>query len=236
MNRDNRFLKVLVFVCVVIAVTLGVATTAFGWSEGVDPNGWGTHDWILNTANTLAGGWVNMTVAQPVSDDPDTIYNDTMNHIYDVWGLLRMGTAPTAVKTHYLAAVTYLKAKNVDSASREVALMAHYYGDIWNPWHTSYEFSTLGAQALYHSRYEADVLTHEPAVPVYTPVLISDAAAATVTAAGTSRNYYSTLANAYTSRRGYAGPGVDSTTKDMLTRAAKGLANLIYSVKLNAGY
>ena len=236
MKRDHRILKLVVFVGVLLAVMLGVSTVAGAWSEGTDPNGWGTHDWILNTANQLAGGWVNMTVAQPVSDDPDTIYKDSMNHIYDVWGLLRMGTAPTAVKNHYTAAVAALKANDVATASKEVALMAHYYDDIWNPWHTTYELSNLGTQAKYHSRYENDVLGHEPtSVTGYTPTRVTDAAAATITAASTSRNYYSILANAYISGKGYAGTGVDSTTKDMLTRAAKGLANLIYSIRLDAG-
>jgi hypothetical protein len=235
MKRTPRVLKLLVFLGVLFAVMLGVSTMAAGWSEGIDPNGWGTHDWILNTANQLAGGWVDMTIAQPVSDDPDTLYNDSMNHIYDVWGLLRIGTAPTAVKSHYVAAVTALKANNVATASKEVALMAHYYDDIWNPWHTTYELSNLGTQAKYHSRYENDVLGHEPASVAYAPVRVADAAAAAISAATTSRGYYSILANAYISGKGDPATGVDSTTKDMLTRAATGLANLIYSIKLDAG-
>jgi PKD repeat protein len=239
-KRRSKIFKILVFVGVMLVVMLGLATTVGAWSEGTDPNGWGTHDWILKTANELAGktgaGWVNMAVAQPVSDDPDTVYRDSGNHIYDNWGLLKMGTAPAAVRDHYAQAVSYLKAGNVDEASRQVALMAHYYDDIWNPFHTSYELSTLGVQSRYHTRYEADVLGHEPASVTwdgFTPV--TDAAAATIAAADVSRTYFSILSNAYTSGSGYGATGVDSTTKMLLGRAANGLADLIASIQADAG-
>ena len=155
---------------------------------------------------------------------------------HDAWGLLRLGTAPTAVKSHFDASVAALKANDYVTASKEVGLMAHYYDDIWNPWHTTYEFSNLGTQAKYHSRYENDVLGHEPATVAPDGFQrVIDASVATKTAAGTSRNYYSILANAYISGKGYAGTGVDSTTKDMLSRAANGLADLIVSIKVAAG-
>jgi hypothetical protein len=237
MKRTPRLLLVLIFVGVIVAVTLGVTSVASAWSEGTDPNGLGTHDWILKTANQLAGGWVDFNAAQPYSDDPDTVYKDTNNHIYDNWGLLRLGNAPNTVKSHYAAAVAALKAGNLATAYKEVAVMGHYYEDVWNPWHTTYELSNLGTQAKYHSKYENDVLTHEPlSVTGFTaPTGAIDPAAWTITAASTSRGYYSILANAYIGKSGYAGTGVDSTTKDMLTRAAKGLAALIYRIKVDAG-
>ena len=189
-------------------------------------------NWILNTANDLAGQWVNMAIAQPASDDPDTVTMDWLNHSYDVWGTVKKGTAPTAVRTHYNLAVGYLKAGNVNAASKEVALMGHYYSDIWNPWHT--EWDDANAQNLYHAAYELDVLGHEPSAPTYTPVRVSDPYAATVAAATTAHGYYPLIANAYISGQGYAGANVDSTTKYLLTRAAEGLADLIYSIKLDA--
>jgi len=65
-------------------------------------------------------------VAQPVSDDPDTVYHDYLNHIYDLWELLRIGTAPPAVKAHFALAIVGLRAGDTAGASREAALMAHY--------------------------------------------------------------------------------------------------------------
>jgi hypothetical protein len=244
MIRRSSFLRILVFFAVLLAVLLGVAATAGAWSEGTTPQSTtGTHDKIIALAQAVAeqnrGGstsWLNVGTAQAFSHYPDEVYKDTNNHIYDVWGLLRMGAAPTAVKTHYAAAVTALKAKDYAKASQEVGIMAHYYDDIWNPWHTTYEFSNLSVQALYHSRYETNVLGHEPAgVTADGFQQVTDAATATKTAAGVSRNYYSVLANAYISGKGYAGTGVDTTTKDMISRAANGLADLIVSIKVAAG-
>jgi hypothetical protein len=243
MKARSPFLKTSVFLVVVLALVLGLSSAAVGWSEGTTPSSTtGTHDWIVKTANGLAagnysgGGWVDVATALKYSHYPDEVYRDTNNHIYDVWGLMRLGAAPTAVKNHYAAAVTALKAGDVTTASKEVGIMAHYYDDIWNPWHTTYEFSNLAAQAAYHSRYENDVLGKEPASVTsdgYQPV--TDASTATKAAATTSHNNYTVLANAYISGKGYAGNGVDTTTKSMLSKAANGLADLIVSIKVAAG-
>ncbi|MBN1321308.1 MAG: PKD domain-containing protein, partial [Thermoleophilia bacterium] len=240
-QRRLAVLRMLVVTAIVLTFALGLSTSAGAWSEGTDPNGWGTHDWILQTANDLAGNvgaaWVNMAAAQPVSDDPDTVYQDSMNHIYDRWGLLQMGSAHTTVRDRYAQAVNYLKAGNIDEASRQVAIMGHYYEDIWNPFHTSYELSTLSVQSRYHIRYEDDALGHEPASVTWDGFArVTDASAATVAAATVSRTYFSILSNAYTSGAGYGGTNVDSTTKMLLGRAANGLADLIASIQADAGW
>jgi hypothetical protein len=245
MKRRPELFKSLVFVIVLSAVVLGVSAGAIAWSEGNPPSSkTGTHDWIIGAAKVVAeknqagsAAWLDVNVAQTYSHYPDEVYKDTNNHLYDVWGLLRIGNAPATVKTHFAAAVTALKAHDLPTASKEVGLMAHYYDDIWNPWHTQYEFSNLGTQALYHSKYENDVMGHEPTtVGADGYQAVSDASAATKTAATTSHNYYSVLANAYISGKGYAGTNVDSTTKLMLSDAANGLADLIVSIKVAAGY
>jgi hypothetical protein len=245
MKRKSEFFKALVFIVVLLAVMLGVSAVAVAWSEGNPPTSkTGTHDWIIGAAKVVAeknqagsAAWLDVNVAQSYSHYPDEVYKDTNNHIYDVWGLLRIGNAPATVKSHYAAAVAALRARDLATASKEVGLMAHYYDDIWNPWHTTYELSNLGTQALYHSKYENDVLGHEPtSVAADGYQAVTDASTATKTAATTSRNYYSVLAKAYTSGKGYGGTNVDSTTKDMLSRAANGLADLIVSIKVAAGY
>jgi hypothetical protein len=241
-KRKSELFKVLVFVAVLLAAMLGISATAGAWSEGTTPSAVGTHDKLIALAAAVAdmnrdgsADWLTVATAQAVSHYPDEVYRDTNNHIYDVWGLLRLGTAPTAVKSHYGKAVTALKAGDVKLASQEVGLMAHYYDDIWNPWHTTYEFSNLGTQALYHTRYETDVLTHEPAsVKADGYNAVTDAATATKTAAGVSRGSYSAIATAYISGAGYTS-AVNTVTQTMLTKAANGLADLITSIAVAAG-
>jgi hypothetical protein len=246
MRRDHRILKLLVFLGVLCALILGLSATAVGWSEGDPPaSTTGTHDLIVLKANDIAGsfkaggGWVDTATALKYSHYPDEVYHDSNNHIYDVWGLLRLGAAPTAVKSHYSKAVTYLKAKDVKNASMEVGLMAHYYDDIWNPWHTNYEYSTLTLQALYHSAYENDVLTHVSDFVAVSDGFqkVTDAAAATKIAATTSHYYHwDVFSKAYSSGTGYSYDHLDEYTRDMLAKAANGLADLIYSIKLSAKY
>jgi hypothetical protein len=245
MKRKSWFVKLLVFVAVLLAVALGISAAAVAWSEGNPATSkTGTHDWIIGVAKVVANAnqagsanWLDVSVAQSYSHYPDEVYKDLNNHAYDVWGLLRLGNAPNTVKSHWTAAVKALKAKDLSTASKEVGLMAHYYDDIWNPWHTTYEFTNVATQTRYHSVYESDVLGKEPAS--VTPdgyQTVTDAAVATKSAAGVSRNYYSVLASAYTSGKGYAGANVDATTRLMLGKAANGLADLIIGIKVAAGY
>jgi hypothetical protein len=251
----RRKAKTLVFAFVLFAVVLGLASTAVAWSEGVNLDDVGTHDKILANAIYLAGAtWVNGSVAQHASDYPDGLGTaDKNNHIYDVWGLLRLGTAPTAVQTHYNKAVTalahyvtYKDAASQVTASTELAYMAHYYGDIWNPWHTTYELSNLTYQALYHSRYEEqDVLQKEllgtgPWVPssAYTRTKLTvSASSATISAATTSHLSYGDVSTSYIKKTGgYSSSACQAATKSMLNQAIKGLANVIYTLELQAGY
>jgi hypothetical protein len=228
MKRSPWLLRTLVFVVVLFAVMLGFSMAAVAWYQG-------THSWILTNANNLAGGWLNMPTALAHYMDPDTVFGDFNNHHYDAWDSPHTGNAPATVLLRYNNAVAYLKAGNVVAASKEAAIMSHYYEDIWCPWHTTYTTTNANAQKLYHLKYEADVVGHEPtSAPVYTPVRVTDPFAATVAAASYSHSKYSIIANAYLSGKGYGASGVDSTTKDLITRAAKGLADLLYSMKLDA--
>jgi hypothetical protein len=241
MKRNTRLFKLLLFVAVLLAVVLGVSAVAVAWSEGNPPESKnGTHDWIVkaaagvaNTNVTGSADWLNVDTALTYSHYPDEVYKDTMNHIWDSWGLLRIGNAPATVLADYKIVVAALKSGNTAEASKQFGIMAHYYEDVWNPWHTTYEVGNLTTQALYHSKYENDVLGHEPtSVKADGYQKPTDASAATKAAATTSHNYYSVLAGAYTSKKGYGAVGgtVDTTTKLMLADAANGLADLITSI------
>lgn len=247
MRRKSRVFKAILFLAVLGAVMLGLSAVASAWSEGNPPEGVGTHDWIISAAKVVAdsnrpgsAGWLDFDVAQSFSHYPDEVYKDSNNHAYDVWGLLRLGNAPNTVKSHWTLAVRALQVGDTWTASKEVGLMAHYFDDICNPWHTTYEFSNLTVQTKYHSVYENDVLGHEPAT--VTPdgyQTVTDAATATKNAATFSHNYYTVLASAYI-KYGTAGyhssPTIDSTTKMLLGKAANGLADLITSIQIAAGY
>jgi len=147
---------------------LGISATAGAWSEGSPLLRWAPTNKLIALAAAVAtrtvigsSDWLTVATAQAVSHYPDEVYKDTNNHIYDVWGLLRLGTLrpPSRVIT---ARLSPRSSGQPHLASQEVGLMAHYYDDIWNPWHTTYEFSNLGTQALYHTRYETDVSRTSP--------------------------------------------------------------------------
>ena len=93
--------------------------------------------------------WVILKVAEPKTDDPDTVLHDTWYHIYDVWGST-YGDAPSKVLSNYRQALAARKPGDWTAASKYVGLMAHYYGDICNPLHTD----QCDAEDRMHSSYE----------------------------------------------------------------------------------
>jgi hypothetical protein len=116
------------------AALLLVPATAAAWSNGGDwGNGYGTHDWLLQEANRLAAkknaGWVNLKVALPATDNPDTVLHDFSYHVYDRWGDA-YGNAPAKVAYWYGRALAARKAGNWRAASSYVGLMSHYYADV----------------------------------------------------------------------------------------------------------
>jgi len=241
MDRRRAWVRILALVALSVALLLGGTAAAQAWSNGEpDPNGYGTHDWMLETANALAAdaGWVDLGVALPVNDDPDTVYNDVYYHIYDRWGNLQLGGAPTAVKYRYGLAVWYLRCGKVGAASKQIGLLAHYYGDLWNPFHSNFELSTLTANYAFHIKYEVDTLGHEDLVlpdPGYAHV--NDAAAKTALAAKTSCDGFLPLIGAYSAWTGEGlPPGTEYPTQVLLTQAVYGLRDIIMSVAEDAGY
>lgn len=229
-----RFLMVLALTAGFI---LGGSAVAEAWSNGEPANSYGTHDWILDQANQLAAAdganWVNIELALPITDDPDTVFYDKNFHFYDRWGDLQFGQAPTAVKYRYGLAVLYLKYGKVDAASRQVALLSHYYTDVWCPLHSNFECDTLVPNLACHLTYEADVLAHHPGnVEDDGYQRVADPAAATAVAANHSSQYLCPILAAYASGQGYgaAGGQVDLITQDMLVRAAQGLRDIIVTI------
>jgi len=223
---------------VVLAVCLLIPALV-GWSNGPDGgDGFGTHDWILSQASRLAvaGGvtWLDWSVAQPVTDDPDMVLHDTYHHVYDIWGST-YGDAPTRVQALYDETVQHLRAGDRASASRSFGLLSHYYSDICNPLHTD----QCVAEEAIHSRYEqvAQTYTDQPdenrdwVVPDGLRQ-ITDVTAETERAAATSHQSYVSLVTEF------AAAGMDaqvvSITRMSLNRAANDLADLMFSAARDA--
>ena len=73
---------IIVTLLACLVALLALPSAALAWSNGDDGgNGFGTHDWILREATRLAAernaGWVILKVAEPKTDDPDTVFHDT---------------------------------------------------------------------------------------------------------------------------------------------------------------
>lgn len=212
---------------------LVLPTAAHAWANG--PNGYntfGTHDWILKEANRLAGasgaGWVNLKVALPHTDDPDSLFHDFYYHVYERWNGHDYGGAPTKVALWYRRALAALKAGHARAASRDVGIMAHYYGDICCPLHTD----QTNAEERMHSAYETDVdeITDVPgehrAWLHYDGYQVrSSVYALTVSAAAASHTRYRALVRGYNAHGMSA--AVLSITARRLNRAVNGLADLI---------
>ncbi len=220
---------------VTVAMALLGATPAFGWSNGdFGGGGYGTHDWVLAQANRIAGneGWVDLSAALPMTDDPDYVLRDWVHHTYDIWGA-REGDAPDRIASLFDTAVTQLKAQDRTGASRTVGLLAHYYADINQPMHT--DSSSTETNSV-HLRYELKVDTYNKTPTQNQSWVVFDGIpttleprAASVAAATTAHGSYSRLVSTY-SRYGYNST-VASITKSQLNRAANGLADIIAHVK-----
>ncbi|HET6350579.1 MAG TPA: zinc dependent phospholipase C family protein [Coriobacteriia bacterium] len=236
--------KIKMATLIVIAVALLLPSTAFAWSNGpavggVTGNGFGTHDWILDNAIKTAGQggtWLDYNAALLASDDPDTQSTDSAWHLFRDKGISR--GAPYAVGTLYEQAVEAYRAGDVAKASRCIGLLSHYYADVLEPFHTTYD-------AIDH---ESAHLSYELAVDDYTRHAgdkqswnvsrgtqpVSDIRAQTVAAAKFARSKYPDLLSAYGSG-GSVNSSVSQITGAVLSRASNDLADIIASVPSAAG-
>jgi hypothetical protein len=222
-----------------VLVLLLLPASALGWANGSSgSDSFGTHDWALKEATDLAAAqgafWVDLDVALPKTDDPDTVFHDTYYHVYDVWGSC-YGNAPKQVAYYYEAARTALLQRDTAKASEAVGVLSHYYSDICNPLHTD----QVATEDRMHSKYENVVqgftsapeendswVTFDGATPA------QDAAAFTVKAATEAHADYSALVGTFT-RSGFDA-AVRAITIRSLDRASNGPADMIISLGAGA--
>jgi hypothetical protein len=220
------------------AVLLLPASQAAAWSNGASGKGFGTHDWILVEANRIARqsdvGWVDLTVARPMTDYPDRVLRDFRYHAYDVWGK-HYGSAPTKVADLFAQALADLSAGDYTGASETVGLLSHYFADVCDPLNTD----ASAAENRMHARYETAVLKRtnrqgENRIWVksdgYDEVV--DAAALTKRAASVSHHAYRSLVSQF-NWHGY-NSRVKGMTRSALNRAVNGLADIIVSLQQEA--
>jgi len=249
---------------VALALVAGLATPAFGWSNGpaVPPgttnrDGYGTHDWVIDQAlkvvNGRANGWFDAQAARLASDDPDTSGTSPgIEHVYREQG--QRGGAVHLVTEHYAFAIRYhqqgkvaqaagnssLAATNYRYASQRIGLLAHYYADLLQPYHTAY--AAVGRDAE-HVSYEllVDRSTKKASdrpdwsSPTRTVAPIANVRTTALAAAAYSRGYYAELHSLFAPNQTVLSARVQQITGLMFKRAANDLANIITSIQQAVG-
>jgi hypothetical protein len=229
--------KVVAVIVVAVLALLAAPAVSRAWCNGpYGADGFGTHDWVLQEAERLAAGkgagWVDLKVALPHTDDPDTVFHDFYYHVYDVWGSSHYGDAPKKVALYYGKALAARRAGKIAAASKYVGIMSHYFADICNPLHTD----QCAAEDKMHAEYERDAQRYTDAVGENRAWVTFDGyqprasiVAFTQQAATASHRYYFTLVRNYNASG--MSPAVLSITKKCLNAAANGLADLIIGLK-----
>ena len=117
------------------------------------------HDWIIDQALKVFDGdvpsWFEATTARAASDDPDTLFWRTNEHVYMAptsaveWPYGR--GAVYLITEYYDKAIYHVKAGNGHQASIYIGWLAHYWADILQPYHTAY---AANSKASAHAKYE----------------------------------------------------------------------------------
>ncbi|MFL5712622.1 MAG: zinc dependent phospholipase C family protein [Chloroflexota bacterium] len=228
----------LTSVALAIVLLAGLAAPVLGWSNGPDSgNGYGTHDWIVDQAFTVFGpnlpSWLEKDTALLATDDPDKVFYATNEHVFNEKGYGR--GAVDRITTYYHQALAAHQAGDDHTASIAFGWMAHYYGDILQPFHTNYAAIDLKTS---HSRYEhlVDDLTSLPnqspgwMTPDRTPDLLTDVRGAAIAAAAYSRHFFPELYREFHANETLLNARVTQITGYVLKRASSDLANMLYSI------
>ncbi len=228
---------------------MGLGTSsAYGWANGADLNGdgigddgYGTHDWVVERAISLAGSkadWVDVETAILASDDPDSEKTSTSIylHVYKPVGRGRGG--PQAVADEYNHLLKAYEAGNYKEASRRLGRLSHYYADVCQPYHT---VTTSGTDKV-HFDYEVDVSAATRTYGHSSDLLVkrsrrsvSDVRRSAISAAYFARGKYSSLHKAYSKSRSVNSGTTRTITRDLLSRAVNDLADIITMVEEGKG-
>jgi hypothetical protein len=222
------------------------AVPAFGWGNGPsDGNGYGTHDWALHHAITMAGqdaSWVDVDIALLATDDPDygATATDGRFHAYKngTAGLYQGG--PAAAAEEYYKLVTDFNKGDYAEASRHLGIMSHYYTDICEPYHTDIRGSiSVNSRHLPFEIRVSELTGTYGSRAGWLQSLgrrnVTDVRERAVSAALYARSKYSGLDSSYKS--GHLAPGTYAynSTGYVLNRAVNDLADIIRAVPQGEG-
>lgn len=233
----RKALLVLVLVVALVGASPGLA---FGWANGPVHGGYGSHDWILDRAITLAGAqgsWVQRTIALRATSDPDTRkWAATYQHYFET-GSCRGG--PQMVAELYHSAMLAYQAGDLATASKLLGQLSHCYSDSMQPFHAT---QAANAYKSLHTKYEyaVDALQRgakksrswvkpAPRVPV------TDVRDKAVAAAMYGRSFFPSLVKTFKKSRSVKKGTPNRITKALMNRAANDLADIIVSIPLGVG-
>jgi hypothetical protein len=244
-------------ILIVLAVSASAfalpAGTALGWanggtgSDGVDGDGYGTHDWVIDQAlkvlNGRVSGWFDARTARLASDDPDTIEarNDPAmgnDHVYRGKGY--RGGAINRISVEYDLAQAAYQRGDYEDASYHIGLLSHFYSDILQPFHTAY--AAIGKDSA-HLKYELLVNTGMKTAsgrPEWqssrrTVSTFSNIRTKAIAAAAYSRGYFAELWSNFSKDETRLNARVSQITGYVLKRAENDLADVIWSISQGVG-
>ena len=259
MTRSRRRIRPLGAALLAALLALpGALAPVAAWSNA--GNNYGTHDWILDQALRLlddrgiSHSWVDRTVALLATDDPDTVEVEadssrSIEHVYTGDGGKRGGAVHritehyakiirlySAGKTAKVAGDTTTAAAKFREASYNLGMLAHFYGDVLQPYHTSRDAIGMDSQ---HHAYELLVnsLTKTPtsssswsvANTGWTVKDMTNVRTAAISAAAYSRARYDPRRQLLDERR-QPEQRRQGRDQEVLIRASGDLANLVSSV------
>ena len=227
-----------------------VAPSAAGWANGGSGgNGYSTHDWLVDqgldvlTASGRTPAWFDRTAALLRTDDPDTVEvaadaSRTIEHVYRDTG--KRGGAVHRIAELYSSAVAHHAKGEFTEASEDIGLLAHFYGDILQPYHTANDGSSYDAA---HHAYElaVDTKTRTPeASPGWadasqTVATLTDIRRTAIAAASYSRVRFPDLHAAWMRSKSVTDATVSRITGEVLKRGGKDLASIIWSIGQGKG-
>lgn len=245
-------------VSIVLAlVCAGVPVPALGWGNG-SGDGYGSHDWIVDAAVAVLDGraadWFDAGTARLATDDPDTVEDrgTKAEHVYRDSG--RRGGAVARISAEYdLAMASYQRGvaardagdaatatEAFRDASLHIGLLAHFVGDISQPFHTATEGIAL---ATLHKDYErlVDAQQRTPDAkpewrsPVRTVHAIANVRRTAIATAAYSRSHFADVYAVLTTDGAVLTPELDAITGLLMQRAAEDLADIIWSISQGVG-
>jgi len=240
-SRPSR--RPLASLALSLVLLASMATPALGWANGGNlGNAYGTHDWIVGQAYKVFGdqppAWFDLQTALLATDDPDKLFWATNEHVFFERGYGR-GAVDRIAEFYHQALAAHL-AGDDQMASTAFGWMAHYYGDILQPYHTNYAAVHLGDS---HRRYEMLVgaVTRNPeASPEWStadrePKTVADVRPVAIAAAAYSRKFFPELYRLFKVDETVLVPRVSEITGFLLKRASSDLADMLYSIDQGVG-